>query len=656
MQFTQELIGSRLMEILTSGLYDGNLNCLREYVQNSIDSKANNIEIYFENNSNLIIKDDGSGMDKEELRRALGIGISSKLENNVGWRGIGIWSGVPACRKIVIITKKHNSNKYRIEINCDIITEQSNNNMDLFDIMAKATGEIENLPLGISESLKEDHFTIVRLESILQTQKMVFSSEEIYKYLSRVIPAPFDKSKFLFADEIDTWLQINGITMPNVNIKFESKKIFRNPTRSDIFFNDVAKKEFKVKNKLIAIGWFLTGKRNETLKAPNNGIYFRKKGFTIGDERLVEALNPTDTYHPWQYGEIHIVSNEIRENAPRNNFERNNLYLDDLFKDIGEFIKNLENQNRIQGAVNPKEMKQALSLLIKSEFSSAKDKIEAAKRKIGDKRKFPQDESIKNMEKVLTELGEQNLKDLSKLEEIRNTSSLEENSNILKEIEFRLNNMGNIHTNNTKNEITKPPNAENTPSIAEKTLNLEIIDGIEKPAGSAKSLDLPKESIATNGKPIPSMHEKSEPLLDVILKNLRPEVKTYVARSKGLERFEISATDSIRDLLIKKVGSFVDKKEIAPLSRVAYGWGEVTQGKTQLLAIDKNIVARNWRFGAMIYTIHDLFINMDKHERGTDSFKWFEEAPSEERKILIAEAYAVIDLMYRLIEKSQDNK
>jgi DNA mismatch repair ATPase MutL len=48
-QFTDEFIGSRLIETITSGLYDGNLNCLREYIQNGIDSNAKNINIYFEN-------------------------------------------------------------------------------------------------------------------------------------------------------------------------------------------------------------------------------------------------------------------------------------------------------------------------------------------------------------------------------------------------------------------------------------------------------------------------------------------------------------------------------------------------------------------------------------------------------------------------------
>ena len=117
--FTDDAFGAKLLEAITAGLYDGNLNCLREYVQNCIDSKANKVDIYFENRTILVIKDNGLGMNKEELTKALQLGKSEKTENEIGWRGIGIWSGVPTCRKIVIITKKQKNPKLRIEIDAD---------------------------------------------------------------------------------------------------------------------------------------------------------------------------------------------------------------------------------------------------------------------------------------------------------------------------------------------------------------------------------------------------------------------------------------------------------------------------------------------------------------------------------------------------------
>ena len=98
-----------LLESITGGLYDGNLNSIREYIQNSIDAHSEKIEIFFENGyENLIIRDDGNGMNIGDIYGAFGIGVSSKngIESNIGWRGIGIWSGIPIAERIVFITKR----------------------------------------------------------------------------------------------------------------------------------------------------------------------------------------------------------------------------------------------------------------------------------------------------------------------------------------------------------------------------------------------------------------------------------------------------------------------------------------------------------------------------------------------------------------------
>ena len=618
MKYTNESIGSKLIETITSGLYDGNRNCLREYVQNGIDAKASNILIYFENKNNLIIRDDGSGMNKAELEKALSVGVSNKSEDDIGWRGIGIWSGVPACKKIVILTKKRGKEKLRVEIDNDVLRKGSAINNPFLEILEQATGEIEELPLGQNESLEEDHFTEIRLESILFTQKAVFSREEVVTYLSGNVPSPFDDTKFSLGKEINRWLDENHIIIPNINISFEGQKVFRNPSSDKYFFHEIIKKDFIVNGELIAIGWFLSSKDNKTLPEPNVGIFFKKKGFTIGDSSLVEKLNPEESYTRWQYGEIHISSKYIRENAARNSFELNNSFVEPFLIEVGKFIKELQNQNRFQSdKIQTKAVIAAQRDIEKGNTGSAIKAIEKAKKTISKTRKFPTDPSLQNIEHRITEMSQQNLKDLAELE--------------------------------TKIKGTTPDRRD---SLDKEQCNL-------LPSESKNSDRLGHEKdikLTGNGSAIPE--EKVEPLLDSILKNLHPDVNAYVSRSKksGLEHFEMSATDAIKDILIKRVGPSSDKLEIAPLSRVAYGWGDVVKSKTQLLALDKNFPPRNWRFGAMIYTIHDLFINMYKHERGTDSFKWYDEASPKERKILVAEAYAMIDFIYRLIEKSDDVK
>ncbi|KPQ43703.1 MAG: DNA mismatch repair protein MutL [Candidatus Methanoperedens nitroreducens] len=427
MKFASEAIGIRLIETVTSGLYDGNLNCLREYVQNGIDAGAKNIEISFENgDQNLIIQDDGSGMNKFELEnKALGIGVSDKTEEDAGWRGIGIWSGVPICQRIVIITKKCDDKKFRIQINNDALRNEYMSNRPVLDILSNATGEIEELPLGNDESFEKDHYTIVRLESILYNQKNIFNKDDIHSYLSSVVPAPFDAKQFELATEIDKWLNEKGVKYPSVNINFYGR-IFRPPYKSDIFFKGFIQKEFIVGDKLIAVGWFLTTNKNEKLDKPNGGVYFKKKGFTLGDENLV-LRQYSGTYHPWQYGEIHIISRELRENAARNNFEYNNRIVQTFLANVEEYIRQLEIQNHYQSdRIAANQIKKAQKYLENEDLQSAEKLADKIKRRLNKSARFPVEPSLKIMQPLIDSKFEQDKKEFSiletKINEIKSTT------------------------------------------------------------------------------------------------------------------------------------------------------------------------------------------------------------------------------------------
>src|SRR5260370_37291837 len=99
-------VGGELLAILSKGLYTNPLDCIREYVQNAVDAKAANATIKITGNS-VIIYDDGNGMNLEELLQARQFGLSFKyLGENVGFRGIGIYSGFDLCRRLRITTTK----------------------------------------------------------------------------------------------------------------------------------------------------------------------------------------------------------------------------------------------------------------------------------------------------------------------------------------------------------------------------------------------------------------------------------------------------------------------------------------------------------------------------------------------------------------------
>ena len=580
MEFTDKAIGPNLIEIITSGLYDGNQNCLREYIQNSIDSHAKNIDVFFENGSeSLIIKDDGSGMSKKELTESVYIGLSSKTEGDTGWRGIGIWSGVPACKRIVIITKRMNDKKYRIEIDNEKIRDGIVAKKPLFDILTNATGDIEEITLGADESFEDEHFTMVRLESILITQKDVFEEGVIHDYLIEVVPAPFDKDRFSFAAEIDEWLKEKGVKLPDVNINFCHEPIFRPPYKNDIFFNKVIKHEFKVNNQLVAVGWFITSIENQQLKKPNKGIYFKKKGYTIGNENLVTNLYDK-TYHQWQYGEIHVVSEAVRENAARNNFEYNSGVVGRFLEDVGNFIGTLESLNHYTSKRTfGNQIKSVTKHLSEGDERSARKTLAKTRTKVIKNVKFPVDPAIQDMKSLID----------AKFE-------------------------------NEKTQILE---------LEEKTKTGQGNEGLIK---------------------------KRKEQLNNIIDSLPPEVRKKCKRTTmgGKLYPEMSVTDSIKDILEAKTGGIATKNEVFELSRAAYGWEGVTAKKDPpILFIDKNKKVRNLRLGVMIYTIHDIFVNLAKHEKSEESFKWFENATEEEKYAMATGMYAIIGLVYTLIEKSE---
>jgi len=615
MKYENMFVGSRLMETITSGLYDGNLNCLREYVQNSIDSHAKKIEISFENGtSNLVIRDNGSGMDREALIHSLGIGVSNKSEEDIGWRGVGIWSGVPVCRRIVIITKKKENSKYRIEINNDLIRNESLSNKSILEILSNATGEIEDLSLGNNESYEDDHFTIIRLESILPTQKYLFKNKLIVEYLSSELPVPLNSKVFPYAGDIEGWLNEQGVQYPYVEILFNNSKIYRPPTKSDIFLKCLVKKEFIIKNELIAVGWFLAGLENEKLKMPNCGIYFKKKGFTIGDTNLV-LRQFSGMYHPWQYGEVHIISPKIRENAARNNFEYNSGNVDLFLEEVGNFIKYLEQLNRYKSQrTSHKSILKIKSNFEQKNLASCLKDIKEIRRRFNYPVSFPKESSLLPMKRAIDEESNREVGELDAIEQFiieDNKGELQrekEKKIILKDMDIVNNAKGSKIQNIVRDaEIKNISNERDSLNVEQERETKDLLDKANSKLDKNLSNKLGKEMGQIK---ISEMNNKNFNILsDFILGRsydyLDPRIKEIFAKNiENTNVFVDTDLDSIREIFLEK------------------------------LNLDSNLLA-----------LYNILKNEDK-----DSFELLEKASPEERKFISLEMILAVDLIYRLLK------
>ena len=103
--FSKEDIGGEILPILTTGLYRDTLDALREYIQNAVDAEADLIELLVDPDV-VSIRDNGSGMNAAQARNAIRFGVSDKSPlRNVGFRGIGIYSGFNVCDSLEVFTK-----------------------------------------------------------------------------------------------------------------------------------------------------------------------------------------------------------------------------------------------------------------------------------------------------------------------------------------------------------------------------------------------------------------------------------------------------------------------------------------------------------------------------------------------------------------------
>jgi len=589
--FTSATFGSRLLETITEGLYDGNVNCLREYVQNAVDSKAKNVEIFFENgNRDLIIRDDGHGMTANKLIDSLMIGKSDKKGSDVGWRGIGIWSGISASEKLVILTKAKKHLPLRIEIDNDKIRSESHTNRDAIDILNESVKEFEEVDLGEGESLEDSHYTIIRLESILYPQQFFFTPEKIEDYLAKTVPSPFADT-FSYRLKINTLLKQNSVPFPNVNVEFQGKKIFRPPYKGELYSDEITVKNFFVKDELIAIGWFLTSSTNERRDWPDAGILFKKKGFTIGDETLITTIYKGDL-SKWQFGEIHILSDNIRENAGRSRFEYNTGIVHDFIKSIEDYFKNFQQFNQFKSAKNPERaIKKAEKALGKGDLKTAKDAIEKIRKSLEKSHSVPSDDSFKGIISVIKNEGKARAGLLKKLDaKYEKTLASSKSEQLRIKREHLIETMGNCR-----------------PAVR-------------------------KQFEKINKKPIGKLEI-----------NVMEPVRDLLKRRTGLK------INEFKDLSREAFGwGGVSRGSKDPLLTID---PQLNDDKTSKLRMERNL-----RFGVLVYELQDLLVNIPKHESGTESFKWFEGATEDEKYKILSEMAAVIDFVYRFVENAKDFK
>jgi hypothetical protein len=314
-------IGGELLNILSKGLYTNPLDAIREYVQNSIDANAEEVQIQITGNS-VWVMDYGDGMNREQILQSREFGVSRKsIENNVGFRGIGIYSGFDLCERLIVRSK-------RLQEDFEHVLEFQFGDMrrKLEESRLDPDRPIISLPELLSENTyyrfeqstaPDTSFTLVQLEDLSDSHIHKLSNVDVMRnYILNNLPVRFS-SDFIYGDDIERNLRNNvpGYKSARIKLIIENAPpvIVEKPTIPELVqprFGFVSDS----RGRKLAYYWACLTSKNEAISSRGAqyqkfaGLVYKQKGFTIGNREHLAIHFTRKQLYPWWTGEIYVIS------------------------------------------------------------------------------------------------------------------------------------------------------------------------------------------------------------------------------------------------------------------------------------------------------------------------------------------------------------
>lgn len=346
MKFTKFDIGADIISILTRGMYPDPKDALREYIQNGVDAKAKQINVKIRLN-NIIVEDDGLGMDYETLRRAARIGVSDKNPSkDVGFMGIGIYSSYHLCDKLIITSKKLDNKPNVLSMNFSgmksVLLEQrklrldgeidSDQQIDLQSLLERFVILSEKDEIDSSEFPADG--TRVEMQGVSgYFYSEISNFEKTSTYLQDVVPLRFDRESFKYAEIIEKSIieacEKNGSSIELIDLSLQVNSITKNLHRpysdNDFEGGSLEPKVAPLNIDGVFFGVIWGCLNMERKKIRNNdirGFILKKQGFAIGKRSdLIRHFPRSNAFFDRYIGEIIITNSLLLPNASRNDLE-----------------------------------------------------------------------------------------------------------------------------------------------------------------------------------------------------------------------------------------------------------------------------------------------------------------------------------------------
>jgi len=167
------LVASKIVDYLSSGLYESPAACLKELINNSYDADATRVDLFVKPDANrIIVSDNGHGMDaKDFVRNFSRISESFKRESSestttnrakIGKIGIGFIAANEICDVMQIIsTKRGSTEKIDVEINFAAMRSSKEDRRRESTSFAKA-----DFVGRVSQAATAEHYTHIFLKEI----------------------------------------------------------------------------------------------------------------------------------------------------------------------------------------------------------------------------------------------------------------------------------------------------------------------------------------------------------------------------------------------------------------------------------------------------------------------------------------------------------
>lgn len=331
-------VGGELLDILSRGLYSDAKDALREYVQNGVDAGANDISITVDG-SQVVIRDDGVGMDDEGIRAARRFGMSNKSpQEMVGYRGIGIYSAFGICEELSITSRQEGMShsvgwrfqfgEMRRLLEADKVSD-TRQGVGLPDLMYQYTELFTEPYFGDID----DHFTVVEIDGISEEYRaQLNNAAEVNDYLLNTIPVAFSTDEG-YGRTVNDWLAEHvGLNPVRITLRVADESEFEvEPLVAQGVYDAESDWIRAPDGTALAFVWYTLSTTGRQIAVQSglsvSGFLLKVKGFTLGDRLTLKGLWPAvgggTLYHHYT-GEVHVLAtDQLYPNAARNDLESN---------------------------------------------------------------------------------------------------------------------------------------------------------------------------------------------------------------------------------------------------------------------------------------------------------------------------------------------